>query len=59
MFIFKDGSMIQDIKFVMVLEDMIGQFFYNSKGDDNKNFGDVLVVMEGYIEVIMFVGEMK
>lgn len=24
----------------MVLEDLIGQFLYGSKGDDNKNSGD-------------------
>jgi phospholipid/cholesterol/gamma-HCH transport system substrate-binding protein len=29
----------QDTKSAMVLEDMIGQFLYNSKGDD-KNSGD-------------------
>ncbi|MDI5399888.1 hypothetical protein MJN39_24550, partial [Salmonella enterica subsp. enterica serovar Kentucky] len=34
--ILKDGSTIQDTKSAMVLEDMIGQFLYNSKGDDNK-----------------------
>src|SRR5690606_14088300 len=35
--ILKDGSVIQDTKSAMVLEDMIGQFLYNSKGDDNKS----------------------
>lgn len=32
----KEGSMIEDTKSAMVLEDLIGQFLYNSKGSDNK-----------------------
>lgn len=32
--ILKDGSVIQDTKSAMVLEDMIGQFLYSSKGDE-------------------------
>lgn len=36
----KEGSTIQDTKSAMVLEDLIGQFLYNSKGSDNKNSGD-------------------
>ncbi len=32
--ILKDGGVIQDTKSAMVLEDMIGQFLYNSKGGD-------------------------
>ena len=36
----KVGSTIQDTKSAMVLEDLIGQFLYNSKGSDNKNSGD-------------------
>jgi len=36
----KDGSTIQDTKSAMVLEDLIGQFLYNSKGSDNKSSGD-------------------
>ena len=38
--ILKDGSTLQDTKSAMVLEDLIGQFLYNSKGSDNKNSGD-------------------
>ncbi|BBV74433.1 outer membrane lipid asymmetry maintenance protein MlaD [Klebsiella electrica] len=38
--ILKDGSTIQDTKSAMVLEDLIGQFLYSSKGGDNKNSGD-------------------
>ncbi|WP_058910824.1 outer membrane lipid asymmetry maintenance protein MlaD [Entomohabitans teleogrylli] len=38
--ILKDGDKIQDTKSAMVLEDLIGQFLYNSKGSDNKNSGD-------------------
>ena len=38
--ILKDGGTIQDTKSAMVLEDLIGQFLYNSKGSDNKNSGD-------------------
>lgn len=38
--ILKDGSTIQDTKSAMVLEDLIGQFLYSSKGSDNKNSGD-------------------
>lgn len=36
----KDGSVLQDTKSAMVLEDLIGQFLYNSKGGDNKTSGD-------------------
>lgn len=36
----KEGSTIQDTKSAMVLEDLIGQFLYNSKGSDNKSSGD-------------------
>ncbi|MGP3591025.1 outer membrane lipid asymmetry maintenance protein MlaD [Vagococcus sp. WN89Y] len=36
----KEGSTIQDTKSAMVLEDLIGQFLYNSKGSDNKNSDD-------------------
>ena len=47
--ILKDGGTIQDTKSAMVLEDMIGQFLYNSnsKGDDNKNSGDAPAATEG------------
>ncbi len=38
--ILKEGDTIQDTKSAMVLEDLIGQFLYNSKGSDNKNSGD-------------------
>lgn len=48
--ILKDGSTIQDTKSAMVLEDMIGQFLYNSKGDDNKNSGDAPAAKEGNTE---------
>lgn len=43
----KDGSTIQDTKSAMVLEDLIGQFLYNSKGGDNKNSGDAAAQNEG------------
>lgn len=43
----KEGSMIQDTKSAMVLEDLIGQFLYNSKGGDNKNSGDAAAQNEG------------
>ncbi|WP_312947814.1 outer membrane lipid asymmetry maintenance protein MlaD [Superficieibacter sp.] len=36
----KEGSTIQDTKSAMVLEDLIGQFLYNSKGGDNQNSTD-------------------
>ncbi|AKE60235.1 outer membrane lipid asymmetry maintenance protein MlaD [Citrobacter farmeri] len=50
--ILKDGGTIQDTKSAMVLEDMIGQFLYNSnsKGDDNKNSGDASAPAEGHNE---------
>lgn len=50
--ILKDGGTIQDTKSAMVLEDMIGQFLYNSnsKGDDNKNSGDATTPTEGHNE---------
>jgi phospholipid/cholesterol/gamma-HCH transport system substrate-binding protein len=37
--ILKDGDTIQDTKSAIVLEDLIGQFLYNSKGSDNKSSG--------------------
>ena len=43
----KEGSTIQDTKSAMVLEDLIGQFLYNSKGGDNKNSGDAAAKNEG------------
>ena len=43
----KEGSTIQDTKSAMVLEDLIGQFLYNSKGGDNKNSGDAAAQNEG------------
>ncbi|MDV5353897.1 outer membrane lipid asymmetry maintenance protein MlaD [Kosakonia sp. SMBL-WEM22] len=43
----KEGSTIQDTKSAMVLEDLIGQFLYNSKGGDNKNSGDAAGQNEG------------
>ncbi|MFI8316225.1 outer membrane lipid asymmetry maintenance protein MlaD [uncultured Kosakonia sp.] len=43
----KEGSTIQDTKSAMVLEDLIGQFLYNSKGGDNKNSGDAAAENEG------------
>src|SRR5690606_1582329 len=50
--ILKDGGTIQDTKSAMVLEDMIGQFLYNSnsKGDDNKNTGDAPAPAESHNE---------
>lgn len=39
--ILKDGGTIQDTKSAMVLEDLIGQFLYNSKGGDNQNSGTI------------------
>jgi len=36
----KEGSTVQDTKSAMVLEDLIGQFLYNSKGSDNQTSGD-------------------
>ncbi|AZT49337.1 outer membrane lipid asymmetry maintenance protein MlaD [Salmonella enterica subsp. salamae serovar 42:r:-] len=48
--ILKDGGTIQDTKSAMVLEDMIGQFLYNSKGDDNKNSGDAPAATEDHTE---------
>lgn len=57
--ILKDGSTIQDTKSAMVLEDMIGQFLYNSKGDDNKNSGDAPAATEGHTEATTPAGETK
>lgn len=45
--ILKDGGTIQDTKSAMVLEDMIGQFLYNSKGGDDKPSGDASAPAEG------------
>ncbi|EPU3647578.1 outer membrane lipid asymmetry maintenance protein MlaD, partial [Salmonella enterica subsp. enterica serovar Kentucky] len=46
-------------KSAMVLEDMIGQFLYNSKGDDNKNSGDAPAATEGHTEATTPAGETK
>ena len=48
--ILKDGGTIQDTKSAMVLEDLIGQFLYNSKGSDNKNSGDAQSSGEGHTD---------
>ncbi|WP_054179016.1 outer membrane lipid asymmetry maintenance protein MlaD [Trabulsiella odontotermitis] len=48
--ILKEGDTIQDTKSAMVLEDLIGQFLYNSKGDDNKNSGDAQGAGEGHTD---------
>lgn len=36
----KEGGTLQDTKSAIVLEDLIGQFLYNSKGGDNKTSAD-------------------
>ena len=46
--ILKDGGTIQDTKSAMVLEDLIGQFLYNSKGGDNQNSGNDKAEAEGH-----------
>ncbi len=43
----------------MVLEDMIGQFLYNSKGDDNKNSGDAPAATEDHTEATTPAGATK
>ena len=48
--ILKDGGTIQDTKSAMVLEDLIGQFLYNSKGSDNKNSGDEQAAGESHTD---------
>ena len=48
--ILKDGSTIQDTKSAMVLEDLIGQFLYNSKGSDNQNSGDAKDSTDGHTD---------
>lgn len=48
--ILKDGGTIQDTKSAMVLEDLIGQFLYSSKGGDNQNSGDAQGATEGHTE---------
>ena len=48
--ILKDGGTIQDTKSAMVLEDLIGQFLYNSKGSDNKNSGDAQESTDGHTD---------
>ncbi|QRF13113.1 outer membrane lipid asymmetry maintenance protein MlaD [Klebsiella africana] len=49
--ILKDGGTIQDTKSAMVLEDLIGQFLYNSKGGDNQNSGNDKAEAEGHTDV--------
>ena len=48
--ILKEGGTIQDTKSAMVLEDLIGQFLYNSKGSDNKNSGDEQAAGESHTD---------
>ncbi|OSL98007.1 VpsC [Escherichia marmotae] len=57
--ILKDGDTIQDTKSAMVLEDLIGQFLYGSKGDDNKNSGDAPATAPGNNETTEPVGTTK
>ncbi|ANI81089.1 MULTISPECIES: outer membrane lipid asymmetry maintenance protein MlaD [Kosakonia] len=53
----KDGSTIQDTKSAIVLEDLIGQFLYNSKGGDNKNSGDAAAHGEGNTQAAPSAGQ--
>ncbi|SCC43696.1 outer membrane lipid asymmetry maintenance protein MlaD [Kosakonia oryziphila] len=53
----KDGSTIQDTKSAIVLEDLIGQFLYNSKGGENKNSGDAAVHGEGNTQAAPSAGQ--
>ncbi|ARD58854.1 outer membrane lipid asymmetry maintenance protein MlaD [Kosakonia radicincitans DSM 16656] len=53
----KDGSTIQDTKSAIVLEDLIGQFLYNSKGGDNKNSGDAVAHGEGNTQAAPSAGQ--
>ena len=46
--ILKDGGTIQDTKSAMVLEDLIGQFLYNSKGSYNQNSDNDKAAAEGH-----------
>lgn len=55
----KDGSTIQDTKSAIVLEDLIGQFLYNSKGGDNKNSGDAAAHGEGNTQAAPSAGQMN
>lgn len=48
--ILKDGGTIQDTKSAMVLEDLIGQFLYNSKGSDNQNSDNDKAAAEGHTD---------
>ncbi|MBV8042254.1 outer membrane lipid asymmetry maintenance protein MlaD [Pluralibacter sp.] len=48
----KDGSTIQDTKSAMVLEDLIGQFLYSSKGSDNQNSGDAKMPDKGHTDAV-------
>ena len=48
--ILKDGSIIQDTKSAMVLEDLIGQFLYSNKGGDNQNSGDAKNSTDGHTD---------
>ncbi len=57
--ILKDGDTIQDTKSAMVLEDLIGQFLFGSKGDDNKNSGDAPAAAPGNNENTEPVGTTK
>ncbi|MCL6742738.1 outer membrane lipid asymmetry maintenance protein MlaD [Kosakonia sp. R1.Fl] len=53
----KEGSTIQDTKSAIVLEDLIGQFLYNSKGGDNKNSGDAAPHDAGNTQAAPSVGQ--
>ena len=53
----KEGGTIQDTKSAMVLEDLIGQFLYSSKGGDNKNSGDAVPQSEGNTQAAPSAGQ--
>lgn len=47
----KEGGTIQDTKSALVLEDLIGQFLYSSKGSDNKKDAGDPAVAENHADV--------
>ena len=48
----KAGDRIQITSSAMVLEDLIGQFLYNSKGSDNKSSGDEQAAGESHTDTM-------
>lgn len=54
--ILRDDDTIQDAKSAMVLEDLVGQFLYNSKGGSNRDSNNDKVGAESYTDATSAAG---